>query len=127
MENRRRDYRHHFPHPSGLRAELASDGPSPVRLTADIVDLSIGGAALQIDEQTVGPAASRRWTVQLSLPTQAALSMSATCAHQRANGPTCGFQFLPLADPLAQDDRERIIWRFLLEEQRKARRRRDDR
>jgi len=125
MENRRRDYRYHFPHPSGLRAQLALAGAKPVRLVGEIVDLSIGGALLRIDEQAADLTSRSRWIVQFSLPAQEPLSLSATFVHgETAGTPVCGFEFPPLADVAAQEHRDRVIWRFLLDEQRKLRRER---
>jgi hypothetical protein len=122
MENRRRDYRHHFPHPPGIRATLASLGPTPAHFMGEIVNLSLGGAAVQIDEQAGTPASSSQWNVCFSLPAGDVVSANALFMH-RAHGASgsCGFQFLPLVDPLAQENRERLIGRFLMDEQRKLR------
>jgi hypothetical protein len=122
MENRRKDYRHHFSHPHRIGAELASFGPKPVHLTGEILDLSLGGAAVQIDEQTHTPASSSQWKVRFSLPAGEVMSLNATFIRRATpETPSCGFQFLPLVDPLAQENRERMIGRFLMDEQRKLR------
>ena len=120
MDNRRRDYRHFFPGPGRLQAVLSSATTSR-NVTGEILNLSVGGMALQVDSQTSLPSASQ-WIVAFSLPSETApLSLRATLVHQTSSKPLYGFQFHSLADSQANENRERTIWRFLLNEQRTAR------
>jgi c-di-GMP-binding flagellar brake protein YcgR len=120
MENRRKDYRYHFPHPAGLRAELASQGRVPFRASGEIMDLSVAGAGLRLPGD-LPKILDGSWLVRLSLPGERPLSLNAALVHRVAQNSTLGFRFLPLVDPVAQQRRERVIWRFLLDEQRKMR------
>ena len=51
-----------------------------------------------------------------------ALKLQATLVHQAADKPAYGFQFHALAETQANEERENLIWRFLMNEQRRARR-----
>ncbi len=124
MENRRRDYRHRLAGPARVSAELtAASLSAPAR--GDVVDLSVTGMAIQIDS-TVGPLdAGTPCVVHLVVANQRIdLTLPSVVVHHR-EGPaarTYGLHFPPLASAVANDNRERVLWRFLLEEQRQQRR-----
>jgi c-di-GMP-binding flagellar brake protein YcgR len=120
MENRRQHYRHEFAptRPMSVRLESAH---AKRAINGDLINLSIGGmcvyaAALQADDATA-------WTVVLELDKD---SPALTIAAQRVNARNgdrafCGFRFLEENNVEAADEREKAIWKFLLDEQRPRR------
>jgi hypothetical protein len=119
MHNRRNDYRHPFAPEDRLRVELTSARGSCV--IGEIADLSIGGLAyegdvafpLVPDEQVTAHFAIPHGLRRFAIP--------ATVVHDR--GDRFGLHFLPLEDDEAQEDRDKALWVFLLDEQRRERRR----
>jgi c-di-GMP-binding flagellar brake protein YcgR len=123
MDNRRRYYRHSFIGPPLLQATLSSAG-GPESRRGEIVNLSVGGMALRLEDQTFLASASQ-WTIGVCLNRDTPLLLQATLVHQATdNNPSYGFQFHSLAETHANEEREKVIWSFLLDEQRKARRQR---
>ena len=119
MENRRQDYRHAFPPPARIAVELLRAG-TRVPVEGEIVNLSVGGMGVEL-KQAASDTAAGRWLARFTVPLeQTPLSIPARLVHA-ANACSCGFQFLPLVDSIAHEHRERLIGRYLLEEQRQAR------
>jgi PilZ domain len=116
MKNRREDYRHPLSQP--ISVELDSLGES--RLAATVVNLCASGMAVQLEPSSRPLKLGSHLHVRLCLPGEAELGMQAVVIYTRSPGdPTCGLSFLPLAEPQAQERRERTIRRFLIAEQRK--------
>ena len=139
MENRRQHFRHYFSpmRPIAVRLQSA-EGTAPVEgdpemgcnalasnththMPGDLVDLSIGGmcvyaAALKGDR-------SPSWVVTLTLESTPPLCLRVERVHKRvADGSCCGFRFLDDEDVIVLEEREKAIWKFLLDEQRRRRR-----
>ncbi len=126
MENRRQDYRHTFAPPRQLRVELHAPGRR-VASVGDIVDLSVGGMKIRLHEGTPPLALAERCWASSTLPVgDLQLALHATVVHVQMGTSGCyyGLHFLPSVDPCVDEKREQAIWRFLLEEQRRALRQR---
>lgn len=121
MDNRRENYRHSFSGSEALPAECEMGGKT---MRGAILDLSIGGMKLRI-EQSVGlilPGQTLR--VRFKLPTDTPVAVEGVVVHgPHADNPTMGIRFLSLADKSENDERNKVIWAFLLSEQWKLRRR----
>ena len=99
---------------------LEATGGSRV-VEAEVVNLSLGGMCIAGTELR---ASDQRWTALLSLDVdQAPLRLAAEAIYATDDSETtCGFRFLPMCDSRVQDQNEDAIWKFLLAEQRRARR-----
>src|SRR5439155_15467665 len=90
------------------------------------VNLSVGGMTARFVGDPTLLRQGARCVVKIILPgNEVELTLPSEVVHQSHNGETltCGLHFVPLADPAAQEQRETVIWRFLLDEQRRQRRR----
>ena len=128
MENRRQTYRHAFESREILRADLHRPGQRAV-LSGDVLDLSLGGLRIRLRQvvgtlgigdslvtRLLGRDAPTPAKLNLTLPSQVvSLLRSGDEWH-------CGLRFLPIADSRAHEDIERTLSRFLLDEQRRRRR-----
>jgi hypothetical protein len=125
MENRRQNYRLAIPPELRLSAALRPLG-SDTELVGGVVNFSVGGLAVALDAgAALGPAVP--CTVRLALPgSPDGVLARASITHQQPSGPQqiFGLRFAPLLDPVANENRERLLWRFSLEEQRRQRRER---
>lgn len=119
MDNRRQHYRHVF-----------GAGAFPVecllvagKYSAEVFDLSVGGIGLRPTEPFPPLVPGQRLQVRFCLRPGMMLSLLAEAIYQtRDLDPRVGLRFLPLDDPVAEESRDRTLWAFLLEEQRKKRR-----
>jgi c-di-GMP-binding flagellar brake protein YcgR len=127
MENRRQDYRHPFAPGARLTAEVTPFGASAA-VPGQTVDLSVGGVALLFASPVPGLAAQAPHHVSLQLGPGNGLAVRAVVAHKRAceDGHLYGLSFLPLGSDHANEERQRGVWLFLLEEQRRQRQRLHD-
>ncbi len=125
MEIQRKDYRHSFPPDERIRVDLEFSGPRTL-LHGEIVNLSVGGMRVQFVDpvpplkprgRLVARASIQKEQVDLSLPS------SVVYAEHSDEISFCGLQFLSSANRTLDESRERTVWRFLLEEQRRLRRR----
>ncbi len=123
MSNRRNDYRHPFAPDDRLRVELSLWGGRPFA-TGQISDLSLGGLSC------VFPAGSpldagRPVVAHFAIP-HALRQFAIRCEviHAGAGGEDdpVRLRFLPLRNPVAQEERDKALWGFLLDEQRRDRR-----
>lgn len=118
MENRRQHYRHVFGPTRLIKVGLES-GPAQASLQGELVDLSVGGMCLYM------PKAPGTWAKQCSASLtleQNPVSIRVEQVHDRVgNGRCLGFRFLPDADTAAAEAQEKVIWKFLLDEQRRRR------
>jgi hypothetical protein len=121
MENRRQYYRHPFPPARGLSVSFQSTDESS-RFAGDIINLSIGGVCVGTKARAVTP--GKNWLATLTLGTHGVtLTMPVEQVHTKDDEPgQCGFRFLPRPNPRVQEEQERQIWSFLLDEQRGQRR-----
>jgi hypothetical protein len=124
MENRRKDYRHRLEAPGRLGAELTPSG-RPAAVAAEVIDLSVSGLAVALPA-AAAPTVGEACIVRLVATAERLdLKIPAVVIHRHDTpaGSRLGLHFPPLANPAANDNRERVLWRFLLEEQRRLRRR----
>ncbi|HZT79009.1 MAG TPA: PilZ domain-containing protein [Gemmataceae bacterium] len=118
MTNRRHDYRHPFAPDDRLRVELSAPGKHPV-VTGQMVNLSVGGLAY-LGEPPAGPEHGRRVVAHFAIPHGLRrFAIPAEVVHG-GEGDLLGLRFLPLDDSEAQDERDKALWVFLMDEQRRA-------
>jgi hypothetical protein len=120
VENRRHDYRHTFPPDDRLRVELSTPSGRPLS-AGQIVNLSVGGMAVDLGEEAVRLAEDEPVRAHFAIP-HGLRRFALEPAVVHTGGGPLGLRFLPLADAAAQDERERALWVFLLDEQRRLRR-----
>lgn len=123
MENRRENYRHEFDPDQALPAEFELFGRG-TPLPGLIVSLSATGAGIQAAQDQFPMAAHDRLTLRFRLPKEEfSFELHAIIRHARKNegGWYYGVQFLPSEDPEEEAERDRRIWRFLMEMQRRSR------
>jgi hypothetical protein len=121
MENRRHDYRHAFPPDFRLRVEISlSRGGAP--LIGEMLNLSIGGMTVDLGDATVRLDANEEVCVRFAIPHGLRhFTIPSTIVHIDPAPPGAfGLCFLPLDDPDAQEEREKNLWVFLLDEQRRS-------
>jgi hypothetical protein len=121
MDNRRQHFRYPFTPKSCWKATFrALDATNS--FAAEIVNLSIGGICVKLGPDHA--AKGERWLVAIQLSTDdEPLHMPVERVHPNGGEPGIwGFRFLPLPSALEQEERDRLIWRFILEEQRRDRR-----
>ena len=119
MSNRRNDYRHQFADDDRLRVDLSAL-PGRRRVTGQMVNLSVGGLAFLGDGSfRLDPAAPV--VAHFAIPHGLRrFAIPSAVVHTAADG--IGLRFLPLEDPVAQEEREKALWVFLMDEQRRERR-----
>jgi c-di-GMP-binding flagellar brake protein YcgR len=121
MENRREYYRQALAPDTGVSVLLrASDGS--VSFFCEMVDLSIGGMCVLLNPCTLSP--TLKWVAIFSLPAiSEPLHIPVEPVYSEDEKPgRCGIRFLPRSSPRLQEQHDRQICRFLLEEQRGERR-----
>jgi c-di-GMP-binding flagellar brake protein YcgR len=121
MENRRQNYRHLFVPPQ-LCVELQAPAQGAICLGA-LLDLSIGGMKIRLDDLTQPLALHGRCLARSVLAAgHLRLALSAAIVHLQIgeDGRYLGLRFLPSVDPRVNEQREQVIWRFLMEEQRRG-------
>jgi hypothetical protein len=122
MENRRFDYRHTFPPDDRLRVEISTTRGRRL-LTGEIINLSVGGMAVALGDGAAPPRESDRVRAHFAIPHGLRrLALESAVVHTPAGEGPFGLRFLALDDPDAQDEREKALWVFLLDEQRRLRR-----
>ena len=117
MENRREYYRHAIPPTPGVMVLFRStDGAQS--FFGEMVNLSIGGLCVH----SVPPelAVEMTWLASFALmPDAVPICVPVQRVYASEGRPGCvGFQFLPRALPLEQENQDRQIWSFLLDQQR---------
>jgi hypothetical protein len=121
MENRRQHFRYSFTPKSYWKASFRGLDTA-ASFSAEIVNLSIGGICVRLGpDQTAN---GRTWIVTLTLSTHGEpLCIPVERVHPNGAGPGFwGFRFLPLPNAAEQEEHDRLIWRFILDEQRRDRR-----
>ena len=96
----------------------STDGASS--LVGDLVNLSIGGVCVKFRELPPG----KRWLTTFTLGEEGpTLTIPVEEVHATNEQPgQFGFRFLPRPNPRVLEEQERMIWSFLLDEQRGQRR-----
>jgi c-di-GMP-binding flagellar brake protein YcgR len=121
MENRRQYFRQAIAPRQNIAVLFRTlDGTSS--FSAEIVNLSIGGMCIK--GKIIETAPEKRWTASFILDEESpplTIPVERVYAHDDERG-RGGFQFLPRTRVRDQEEQERIIWRFLIEEQRNDRR-----
>jgi c-di-GMP-binding flagellar brake protein YcgR len=121
MQNKRLDYRYPFAPAERRRVEIKPDGASETTLQGEIVNLSVSGVAVRLDS-AAPPQRHARLRLRFVLGADQEMALPAEVMHGGdPDGQVWGLRFLPLADLAATEARERIVWRFLMQEQRRAR------
>lgn len=121
MENRRQHYRYAFTLRSYWKATFHALDRSAT-FSAEIVNLSIGGICVKPEAGSA--IEEEQWIVGITLSSHAEPLRIPVQRVHRSDGAagTWGFRFLPMPNAQEQEEQDRVIWRFLLEEQRRDRR-----
>jgi hypothetical protein len=123
VSNSRNDYRHPFAPEDRLRVELSWAGRRPFA-EGQILNMSLGGLACVLDDHYVF-APSRRVVAHFAIPHGLRrFAIPCEVIHPGTGGEDdpIRLRFLPLDNPDAQEEREKALWVFLLDEQRHDRR-----
>jgi hypothetical protein len=121
VDNQRSNYRHYFARDDRLRVELSVAGGSRV-VSGQIVNMSLGGIAVDLGDASFRLDPAEPVAAHFAIPhglRQFALPAEVVHVEQTARGDRVGLQFLPPKDPDALEERERALWAFLLDEQRR--------
>jgi c-di-GMP-binding flagellar brake protein YcgR len=121
MQNRRQHFRYAFTPKSYWKATFHHLDTSTA-FSAEIVNLSIGGICVKVDAGHL--AEGKNWIVAIALSTHdEPLRIPVEWVHPHVGeSGLLGFRFLPLPNAMEQEEQDRLIWRFILEEQRRDRR-----
>ncbi len=121
MENRRQHFRHPFGPSHRLRVKLTRpDNAASVEAT--VVNLSLGGMCVHADPLPADHA--NRWIAQFD-DADSGFQLRIAAEPVYTNGMQegeIGFRFLYPAYITKKEELEKVIWQFLLEEQRLERR-----
>ncbi len=122
MENRRAYYRHAFPPGERLAVDMeTAEGHKTYH--GEIIDLSLGGLQVRLDGPAPPLTAEDRLIARLALPgLPQRPALPAAVRHWRiGDGEVyCGLAFRSFLAGPADEERERLLWRFLYEEQTRA-------
>lgn len=92
-------------------------------LRGEVLDLSLGGMRFRLPEATPALQPRERLQVSFCLADEEPFEVEAEVVYRQQEPVDCrGVRFLPLAEPSVSEARERRLWQFLLDEQRRARR-----
>ena len=123
-ENRRESYRCPLPEDCRLRVQL----DTPMRrscFTGVITDMSTTGASVLLDGTPAIPLELDTVTARFRIPgifSPLTVNSSIVRRTEEEDGIYLRLEFLPLAIPSAAESRDKILWSFLLDEQRRQRR-----
>ena len=120
MENRRQNYRHTFAPYERIPVCL---NLRHARYIGEIVNLSLGGFLVRLNGRSAALGINSSLIATFHLPEQNVhFEMDGRTIHQQQEnlGWNLGVEWLPLADPAAQRQRDRALWRFLLREQQRS-------
>jgi c-di-GMP-binding flagellar brake protein YcgR len=121
MENRRQHFRYAFI-PKNYWKATFHDLNATTSFSAEFVNLSIGGICVKVDSGCL--AKVDRWIVAIALSVHGdPWRVPVERVYPSGGDPGFwGFRFLPLPNAMEQEEQDRLIWRFILEEQRRDRR-----
>jgi hypothetical protein len=122
MENRRQNYRHAFA-PDALLPVSIQRGTGGPFWKGWALDLSVTGTRVRLEDSAQHLAANDRVVLRMALPRQSErLQMHGMVIHYSLDEQheTYGIEFLPSLSSSADELRERLIWTFLLQEQRRV-------
>jgi hypothetical protein len=125
MRDRRQDFRHTFDLARRLMVQCTSlRDREPGSVIGEILNISVGGLCIQAE--ALASLGIDQWMASYVLePGTQPVRAAVTRIYTGLTDPTvAGFQFLPTSNALAEEERERRIWRFLMAEQRRERQRR---
>jgi c-di-GMP-binding flagellar brake protein YcgR len=126
MGNRRQDYRHSFDPAQAPHVELERSSDAAC-CTGWIADLSVEGMRICFEGSAPALAENERVVARFTLPVHPLqFSLNARVIHLKteSDGYSCGIHFVPSANLDLDARRERAIWQFLLDEQRRVLRKR---
>ena len=116
MRNLRQDYRHDFAPEERLHVELTAPDGRPVG--GRIVDLCVNGMSVELKDADDAFRRDDVCQAQFAIPHgRHRFALEAYVVH--ATEGRYGLHFLPLDDPTAHDERDRALWLYLLDEQRR--------
>ncbi len=126
MENRRQSLRHYYPAAERFPVTLKLVDRH-AELNALLLDLGLEGMRVRLEDEPPPLCLDQSLLAHLELPGLAE-SLSVTCAvvylERIGSAQECGLRFLPLLLPAANDRRERLLWKYLMNEQRRTRKKR---
>lgn len=124
--NKRNDYRYSFTRPERLPVQLSFSREPAITLPGVILNLSVGGMALLLEKPShlLDPETEPTVVAEFQLPqdsTSLAVSIQCRLVHQEEVGKQhlCGLRFLPLPDPEEEKARDKQIWLYLMDQQRR--------
>jgi c-di-GMP-binding flagellar brake protein YcgR len=123
MENRRRHFRQSFQPPHGPKIVLAGNHDT-ISIQGAVRNLSIGGLCVETTDPRIE--AEVRWTASLSLDGEPMVLLLERVYAQKEEHACCGFRVLPPTNLNTQAAQEKGISKFLFEQQRSERRRRQE-
>ena len=124
MENRRENFRHEFDEAKAIPAEFELFGQGKT-LAGRIISLSATGAGIQAVQDQFPMASHDRISLRFRLPKEEfhfQLRAIIRYAQKNEGGWFYGVQFLPSENSTEDAERDRRIWRFLMEMQRRSQR-----
>lgn len=123
MENRRECYRHPFP-PEQALPVIVEDFAHGAAWQGQALDLSLTGMRIRIADPQPQPFSGRRANVRLFLDPAEALSLPIRVVHAEPRDPgVFGCEFVESIDPRTNERREKKLWAYLLQQQRRERQR----
>jgi hypothetical protein len=123
MKNQRQNFRYRYPLIERPVARLERDG-CPTGIRADVLDLGVEGMGVSLEAGAPSLQMDETIRVHLELPRlEEPLAISCAVVYLERVGANlrCGLRFLPLLVPAATTMRERTLWRYLREEERRGR------
>ncbi len=122
MDDRRSHFRIEFSDARPLSAAFTAPWSGRTFLGVRVLNLSLGGMDLAVSADDVEPPLESYFRVSFTINEgKRRLAYDCKLVHVERRGDTfhLGCQFLPLADPHAEEARFRSLWQFLLDEQRR--------
>ncbi len=122
MSNQRQDYRYVFKPQEQIPVRLEGFEPDCVQ-EGTMVNLSLGGTKVHLGGKHARLAVGDSLLITFALPgIEPEFHIPSTVSHleREADGLSCSLRFLPLETTSAHEARSKLLWRFLLDRQRRA-------
>jgi hypothetical protein len=124
-DNQRNDYRHSFRSFDRISVELLIPGSNrPV--VGEVLDLSLGGMKVRIKGRNLPLYNRDPITARSNIPginSPSGLNALVVYCQTTREGQVVGLHFVGTSDPAVNEDREKTMWLYLLDQQRAQRRR----
>ncbi len=122
MSNQRENYRLHFEEGKQYPIQLFVQGGAPDAHEAKITTLSCGGVGIVVDDPNFQLHAGQNIRVKFSLPV-ARIPFLIDCLVKHCkmleSGWSYGIEFLREKDSERNEERDQLLWRYLMQEQQK--------